>query len=37
MPLKSPQSLCNALALVEKAAIHRHGKLERRTDVLPDD
>lgn len=30
-------SLKNALALVEKAAGHRHGLLTRRTDVLPDD
>jgi hypothetical protein len=31
------QSLRNALALVEKAACRRQGKLERRTDILPDD
>jgi len=30
------QSLRNALALIEKAA-SRQGKLERRTDILPDD
>lgn len=36
-PAMMAQSLRNALALVEKAGSHRHGKLERRTDVLPDD
>lgn len=36
-PAVMAQSVRNALALVEKVASHRHGKLERRTDVLPDD
>ena len=27
----------NALALIEKASTRRHGKMERRTDVLPDE
>ena len=36
-PAIMAQSLRNALALVEKAATHRHGKMERRTDILPDD
>jgi hypothetical protein len=31
------QSLRNALALIEKASRHRRGKMERRTDMLPDD
>ncbi len=36
-PAVMAQSLRNALALIEKAASRRHGKLERRTDILPDD
>lgn len=36
-PAVMAQSLRNALALIEKASTHRHGKMERRTDVLPDD
>ena len=36
-PAVMAQSLRNALALIEKASTHRHGKLERRTDILPDD
>ena len=36
-PAVMAQSLRNALALIEKAACRRQGKLERRTDILPDD
>ena len=36
-PAVMAQSLRNALALIEKAASRRQGKLERRTDILPDD
>lgn len=36
-PAVMAQSLRNALALIEKAATHRNGKMERRTDILPDD
>lgn len=36
-PAVMAQSLRNALALIEKAGSRRHGKLERRTDLLPDD
>jgi hypothetical protein len=36
-PVVMAQSLRNALALIEKASTHRHGKMERRTDILPDD
>jgi hypothetical protein len=31
------QSLRNALVLIEKASTRRAGKMERRTDVLPDE
>lgn len=37
VPAVMAQSLRNALALIEKAASRRQGKLERRTDILPDD
>lgn len=30
-------SLKNALTLIEKAAEHRRGKMDRRTDILPDE
>jgi len=36
-PAVMAQSLRNALALVEKAASRRRGKMERRTDIRPDD
>lgn len=36
-PAIMAQSLRNALALIEKASTCRHGKMERRTDILPDD
>ncbi len=36
-PAVMAQSLRNALALIEKAASRRQGKLERRTDILPDE
>jgi len=36
-PAVMAQSLRNALALIEKASTRRHGKMERRTDILPDD
>lgn len=36
-PAVMAQSLRNALALIEKASSRRHGKMERRTDILPDD
>ncbi len=36
-PAVMAQSLRNALALIEKASTRRHGKMERRTDVLPDE
>lgn len=36
-PAVMAQSLKNALALIEKASTRRHGKMERRTDILPDD
>lgn len=36
-PAVMAQSLRNALVLLEKASTHRHGKMERRTDVLPDE
>jgi hypothetical protein len=36
-PAVMAQSLRNALALIEKASTRRSGKMERRTDVLPDD
>jgi len=36
-PAVMAQSLKNALALIEKASSSRHGMMERRTDVLPDD
>ena len=36
-PAVMAQSLRNALALVEKAASRRRGKMERRTDISPDD
>lgn len=36
-PAVMAQSLRNALALVEKASSRRQGKLERRTDILPDE
>lgn len=36
-PAVMAQSLRNALALIEKAANCRQGRLERRTDILPDD
>lgn len=36
-PAVMAQSLRNALVLIEKASTRRHGKMERRTDILPDD
>ncbi|KQV47484.1 MULTISPECIES: hypothetical protein [unclassified Duganella] len=36
-PAVMAHSLRNALVLIEKASTRRHGKMERRTDVLPDD
>jgi len=36
-PAVMAQSLRNALVLIEKASTRRNGKMERRTDVLPDD
>ena len=36
-PAVMAQSLRNALALIEKASSRRHDKMERRTDMLPDE
>ena len=36
-PAVMAQSLRNALVLIEKASTRRAGKMERRTDVLPDE
>jgi hypothetical protein len=36
-PAVMAQSLRNALVLIEKASTRRHGKMERRTDILPDE
>jgi hypothetical protein len=30
------EGLRNALALIEKASLHRQGRLDRRTDIPPD-
>lgn len=36
-PSVMAEGLRNALALIEKAAAHRQGRRDRRTDFLPDD